>query len=153
MLLIDENDVHYTVHRQNQSGVCILSFLSFLMMNEPIKNLLGTAADELPYYAVIFTSILRNYEGDSKSTSYASTAAAMHALAQDQAGFLALESAREGLGITVSYWKDLDSIKAWKTNSEHLLAQQLGKTEFYAAYHVRIAKVERHYSFHQEQGI
>lgn len=42
-------------------------------------------------------------------------------LAKQQDGFLGVESARNEIGITVSYWKDIDSIKKWKQNSEHLL--------------------------------
>lgn len=38
-----------------------------------------------------------------------------------QATFLVLAlKIRENIGITVSYWKDLDSIKQWKNNIEHL---------------------------------
>lgn len=132
--------------------IVITSFLSFLLMNEPLKNILGTASYELPYYAVIFTSILRKNQDDSKSTTYTSIAQSMHLLAQEQSGFLGLESAREEIGITVSYWKDLASISAWKAHSDHRLAQQMGRDEFYAAFHVRIAKVERHYSFLQDKS-
>jgi heme-degrading monooxygenase HmoA len=71
----------------------------------------------------------------------------MVALAQQQDGFLGLESAREEVGITVSYWRDLESIKKWKGNSAHLFAQQQGKEKWYEGYRVRICKVEREYGF------
>lgn len=67
-------------------------------------------------------------------------------LAEQQPGFLGVESARDTLGITVSYWKDLDSIKQWKANVEHIEAQKLGRKKWYAAFTTRIAKVEREYS-------
>ena len=95
-----------------------------------------------PYYAVIFTSKLKK-----KSLAYEEMAHKMLKLAQKQKGFLGMESAREEIGITVSYWKDLESIKNWKQNTAHQLAQKLGKNEWYAAYRVRIAKVERDYEF------
>lgn len=38
-----------------------------------------------------------------------------------------MESLGNELGITVSYWKDLDSISKWKEHSEHVLAQKLGR--------------------------
>ena len=57
-----------------------------------------------------------------------------------------MESARETVGITVSYWADLESIRAWKANAEHLDAQRLGHQKWYAAFKVRIAKVERDYA-------
>jgi heme-degrading monooxygenase HmoA len=70
----------------------------------------------------------------------------MVALAAQQPGFLGAESARNEVGITVSYWKDLESIRAWKANAEHLEAQRQGRDKWYGAYTTRIAKVERDYS-------
>jgi heme-degrading monooxygenase HmoA len=95
-----------------------------------------------PYYAVIFTS-LRTH-GDN---GYSDMANNMVQLAAEQPGFLGIESAREGLGITVSYWLDLESIKQWKANAEHLVAQKLGREQWYTSFRVRIAKVERDYGF------
>jgi heme-degrading monooxygenase HmoA len=56
-----------------------------------------------------------------------------------------MESAREDVGVTVSYWQDLDSIKQWKQNVEHLGAQKMGREQWYETFKVRIAKVERDY--------
>ena len=95
-----------------------------------------------PYYAVIFSSI-RSEEIDG----YSEMADLMVDLASKQEGFLGVESARNELGITVSYWKDLDSIKKWKQHSDHLVAQQKGRTKWYKNYKTRIAKVERDYGF------
>lgn len=66
-------------------------------------------------------------------------------LASQQTGFLGVESARDEVGITVSYWSDLDSIKQWKANIEHQAAQRVGKEKWYASFKVRISKVERDY--------
>jgi heme-degrading monooxygenase HmoA len=68
-------------------------------------------------------------------------------LAEKQAGFLGVEHARDALGITVSYWQDLESIKNWKTHAEHTLARNRGRSEWYKEFKVRIAKVERDYKF------
>ena len=78
-----------------------------------------------PYYAVIFTSLRRDDDGEA----YGRTAERMMELAAKQPGFLGVESAREGLGITVSYWTDLDAIAAWKRNAEHLTAQGNGRRD------------------------
>ncbi|MHB1930973.1 MAG: antibiotic biosynthesis monooxygenase family protein, partial [Acidimicrobiales bacterium] len=56
---------------------------------------------EPPYVAVIFTSL--RTPGDR---GYAATAERMLELARRQDGYLGFETAREGLGITVSYWRD-----------------------------------------------
>ena len=95
-----------------------------------------------PYYAVIFTSIRTM---DDKG--YSEMAELMITLAQEQTGFLGIETARENLGITVSYWKDLESIKQWKINSDHQIAQEKGKTDWYSSFKVRISKVEKDYDF------
>ena len=93
-----------------------------------------------PYFAVIFTSV--RTEGDN---GYSDMANKMVELAKQQPGFLGMESAREDIGITVSYWADLDSNKNWKMNTEHLDAQKAGRKFWYDAFKVRISKVERDY--------
>ena len=94
------------------------------------------------YYAVIFTSTRTEVE-----EGYAEMAVRMVELAKQQPGFIGLESARSEIGITVSYWESLEAIKAWKENTEHLFAQEKGKTTWYKNFKVRIAKVEREYEF------
>jgi len=54
------------------------------------------------------------------------------------------------VGITVSYWKDLESIQAWRENADHTLAQQHGKDVWYKEFKTRICKVERDYDFNRE---
>lgn len=95
-----------------------------------------------PYYAVIFTSVRTAIED-----GYDEMAVRMVELAAQQPGFLGVESARNEVGITVSYWADLDSIKAWKAQTEHKEAQRLGHQQWYQYFQVRIAKVERDYGF------
>lgn len=96
---------------------------------------------EPPYYAVIFTSL--RTEGDH---GYGAMAQRMVDLASEQPGFLGVESARDEVGITVSYWRDLESIRNWKQHAQHLIAQCRGQDVWYAEYSVRIARVERAYS-------
>ncbi len=100
-----------------------------------------------PYYAVIFTSLLTEVTDD-----YEHTAQRMMDLAAQQPGFLGVESARSGLGITVSYWKDEASIAAWRKNAEHSLARERGRAEWYAAFCTRVCKVEREYRFERENS-
>ena len=97
---------------------------------------------EPPYYAVIFTSLRTEVHKD-----YAATSEKMIELAEKQTGFLGVEHAREDMGITVSYWKDLESIKKWKNHTEHTHARNMGRSEWYKEFKVRIARVERDYGF------
>ena len=94
------------------------------------------------YYAVIFTSTRTEVEA-----GYAEMATKMVELAKAQPGFIGVESARNEIGITVSYWESLEAIQNWKANMEHVEAQEKGKTTWYKNYKVRIAKVEREYEF------
>lgn len=94
---------------------------------------------EPPYYAVIFTSV-RNDDDNG----YAEMANQMLALASEQAGFLGFDSARQDIGISVSYWSSLEAIKAWKENPAHRQAQARAK-DWYKTFRVRICRVEREY--------
>ena len=95
-----------------------------------------------PYYAVIFTSTqTETIEG------YSEMAEKMENLAKQQKGFIGIDSARNEVGITVSYWESLEAIKNWKANTDHLFAQQKGREQWYNWYNVRICKVEREYEF------
>ncbi|MHB0756052.1 antibiotic biosynthesis monooxygenase family protein [Polaribacter sp. M15] len=95
-----------------------------------------------PYYAVIFTTILNDNLED-----YLETAERIEALAKEQKGFLGIESARNTIGITVSYWQTLADITHWKNNIEHTEARNLGREKWYKQYQLRICKVEREYGF------
>jgi len=97
-----------------------------------------------PYYAVIFSS-QRAAAGDD---DYEATAQRMADLAATMPGYLGIESARntEGFGITVSYWKDEESIRQWKAHLEHGQAQARGKREWYQHYELRVARVDRAYA-------
>lgn len=94
-----------------------------------------------PYYAVIFTSV--RADGDN---GYGETAKQMLALVSRQPGFLGFESARQELGISVSYWQSPEAIAAWKTDAEHRMTQSHAK-EWYKTFRVRVCRVVREYGF------
>lgn len=95
-----------------------------------------------PYYAVIFTS-LRTPDDNG----YEEMAEQMVEAAKLQPGYLGIESARSEIGVTVSYWQNLEDIRAWKTETSHRLAQKYGRDFWYSAYKVRVSLVERDYEF------
>jgi heme-degrading monooxygenase HmoA len=95
-----------------------------------------------PYYAVIFTSH-RSADGGG----YEETARRMFDLAAKQPGFLGYDTAADELGITVSFWADEAAIAAWKRDADHAYAQYEGRTRWYDAYEIRVARVERAYGF------
>ena len=89
-----------------------------------------------PYYAVIFTSVLNeNIKGYDEMTNQ------MTELVHHQPGFLGVDSARDKIGITVSYWSSLEAIDNWRTNSQHQSAKNQGKKKWYDSYSLKICKV------------
>ncbi|GLZ41902.1 antibiotic biosynthesis monooxygenase [Actinokineospora sp. NBRC 105648] len=97
-----------------------------------------------PYYAVIFSSLLSPHD-----QGYAEAATRMMDLVQSSPGFLAVDSARgdDRLGITVAYFRDEESIRAWRDHVEHTTTRERGRAQWYDAYELRVAKVERAYGF------
>jgi heme-degrading monooxygenase HmoA len=95
------------------------------------------ATPEPPYVAVIFTT-----EQSDDLDGYAVMAERMLVLARSQPGFLGIESVHEGArGITVSYWRDRDAVRAWGAHPEHLKAQRLGRERWYRNWCLRIVEV------------
>lgn len=103
----------------------------------------ATSLPNPPYYAVIFV----NQRTPDDHEGYGQMAERMVELAQQQPGYLGMESVREtsGKGITVSYWRDEEAIAQWKNNIEHIEARKLGKKIWYEDYQLQIAKIEHGY--------
>lgn len=103
-----------------------------------------------PYYAVVFSS--QRTENDADGDAEMSDR--MFALAAQQPGYLGVETAHreDGFGMTVSYWESLDSIRKWRAQAEHKIAQQQGRTTWYEQYKLRICLVETEYSFERTAG-
>jgi heme-degrading monooxygenase HmoA len=99
---------------------------------------------EPPYYAVIFTS-----QRTDSDLGYEAAAQRMAELAAQQSGYLGIESTRDeaGLGITVSYFKTLQDIAAWRSQGEHAAVRDQGRAKWYSHYELRVAKVERAYGW------
>lgn len=101
---------------------------------------------EIGNYAVIFTSVLND-----PAIEYHEMAEQMLELAKRQPGFLGFESARSEIGISVSYWESLEAIQHWKQQTQHLLAQERGRSEWYQHYAVKVCCIEKAYSFQQAE--
>jgi heme-degrading monooxygenase HmoA len=115
-------------------------------MNLPAPFALGL---QPPYYAVIFSS----QRTDGGAADYDRAADRMATLAAEQPGYLGIESTRDaqGFGITVSYWRALDDVAAWKRNAEHTLARDTGRAQWYTQYELRVARVERAYAWQRPE--
>ncbi len=96
--------------------------------------------------AVVFVS-RRSVLHDAE---YEAMAQRMEELAREQPGFLEIVSVRDPvtrLGISVSYFADEESARAWKAHPEHREAQRQGAADFYEDYRVTVAEVVREYRF------
>ena len=92
-------------------------------------------------YAVIFTA-----EVNQVDEEYSRTAKRMRELAQEKYGCTEFVSVTEGKKeISISYWQSEEQIRQWKQDSEHLLAQQLGRSTWYNSYKVQVVEVVREY--------
>jgi heme-degrading monooxygenase HmoA len=116
---------------------------------EPTGETGPASTPEPPYWAVIFTS--RRCADPAATADYGKTADRMLKLAAQQPGYLGVETVEEGgVSITVSYWADEAAIGAWRRDADHAFAQYEGRTRWYDAYELRVAKVERARSFVRE---
>ena len=93
-------------------------------------------------YAVIFKAKTKKLDG-----AYFEMAKRMRELAMNKYGCLEFIAVSECANeIALSYWESLEQIKLWKENSEHLVAQELGKEKWYEDYTVEIVEIISQYS-------
>ena len=95
-----------------------------------------------PYFTVVFTSQRTRVE-----EGYTEMNDSLWNDAQKLGGFLGSESLRneDGFGVTVLYFKDMETIQEWSKYQKHLRRKEMGKRKWYEGYRVRIGKVEREY--------
>jgi len=98
-------------------------------------------------FAVIFHAEISQLDDQ-----YFAMARQMRELAMTQYGCLDFVATTEGTReIAISYWPSLDHIKHWKQNSDHLQAQQQGKSRWYKSYKVEIVELLRTYESHSSR--
>jgi heme-degrading monooxygenase HmoA len=105
----------------------------------------GMPTQTLGTVAVIFIA-QRTLEDDE---GYNIAATKMDAMAAQQPGYRGIDSTRgpDGLGITVSYWADDASAKAWRDNPEHAAIREQGRGKWYLHYDLHVASVTRSYDW------
>lgn len=92
-------------------------------------------------YVVIFHAKTRKLDAE-----YLETARLMRETALAKFGCIDIHSVIQGQDeVTLSYWLNEESIRAWKTHPEHILVQQVGRERWYESYSVQIAQVSREY--------
>jgi len=104
-----------------------------------------TRAQPAGTIAVIFTS-QRTSEDDA---DYQTAAQQMSELAAAQPGYRGQHSVRgsDGFGITISYWADEASAKAWRDHPNHAATREAGRDRWYDHYSLEVAEVARSYDW------
>jgi len=90
---------------------------------------------------ILFRSRLTDTAGDD----YARMADAMLAHARTFPGFVDVKSfkADDGERLTVVWWQDEETLKAWASDSKHRAAQHAGRERWYEYYKMDVAKIVR----------
>ena len=92
-------------------------------------------------YVVIFRAEVNRFDD-----AYSAMAERMRELAINEYGCLEFTACTEGsYEIALSYWENESQIKVWRQNSEHLIAQELGKNNWYKSYTVQVVEIVREY--------
>ena len=81
---------------------------------------------------------------------YFDLAAELRPLLADLEGFISIERfqslSEPGKLLSLSFWRDEDSIQRWRQLEQHRMAQAAGRTQVFEDYRLRIAHVLRDYS-------
>jgi len=95
-------------------------------------------------FAVIFRA-----KPAAQDELYSQTVERMRALAFEKYGCIEFITATEenDQEIAISYWGDEASIIRWRKDSEHMLAQELGRAQWYESYSVQVVEIKREYSY------
>lgn len=57
----------------------------------------------------------------------------------------------ENTFVTLFYWRDRDSIKAWREDPEHVRIQRLAREKIFARYKIRVCNIEREYAWERSE--
>jgi len=86
---------------------------------------------------------------DSKKQEYLSIAAELMPVLKEMDGFISIERfqslANNGKILSLSFWRDEESIANWRNMELHRFAQAKGRMDVFKDYRLRIAGVVRDY--------
>ena len=99
---------------------------------------------------ILFRSKLTDSAGDD----YAHMAAEMDAHARTFPGFVDVKSftAEDGERLTVVWWQDEETLKAWASDARHRVAQATGRQRWYEYYKMDVAEIVRVRNFERRHA-
>lgn len=102
-------------------------------------------------HVVIFE--VRPKEG--RRGDYLDIAASLRSELEQMEGFISIERfaslTDEGKVLSLSFWRDEESLVRWRNHAEHQAAQGRGRNEVFEDYRLRIASVIRDYGMHDRK--
>ena len=93
--------------------------------------------------------IFRSLRTDHSEETYGEWSDRMDELVVTMPGYIGHTSVRDatGRGVTISYFRSMAELVAWKNVPEPLEAQALGRSSFYREYEIEVAEIVRHYEW------
>jgi heme-degrading monooxygenase HmoA len=96
------------------------------------------------------------FEFTPKEGRFADYKALAEGLADDvrnAEGFISIERfesiSNKGKFVSLSFWRDEEAVRAWRTNAAHRPAQRAGRAGIFAHYRLRVASVVRDYGMNE----
>jgi heme-degrading monooxygenase HmoA len=87
---------------------------------------------------------------DGRFADYKALAEGLADDVRDADGFLSIERfesiSNKGKFVSLSFWRDEEAVRRWRTLQKHREAQRQGRGGIFAAYRVRVAQVMRDYT-------
>ncbi|MGO3127369.1 MAG: antibiotic biosynthesis monooxygenase family protein [Luteimonas sp.] len=101
-----------------------------------------------PYHV----AILRYRRNGEDAAGYREALLDMVEMARFQPGCLGMESVdgEDGDGVTLSYWTDEASIRAWRARGDQGVIREKDRRGWYEHYALQIARVERAYEWSRD---
>ena len=97
----------------------------------------------------MFAVIFEVWPAEGRAGDYFDLAAALAADLKQIDGFVSIERfqslATPGKYVSISFWRDEEAIRAWRSLERHRSAQARGRAGVFADYRLRVASVVRDY--------
>lgn len=89
----------------------------------------------------------------ARRQDYLDTAGALRAELETIDGFVSVERfaslAQPGKLLSLSFWRDEEAVRRWRTGEAHRAAQAAGRAGVFADYRLRVAEVTRDYGLRE----
>jgi heme-degrading monooxygenase HmoA len=90
---------------------------------------------------------------ENGAKEYFDLAAGLRPLLEEIEGFISIERfeslATKGKYLSLSFWRDEESIRTWRNMEEHRTVQAKGRRSVFAKYRIRVASVVRDYGLEE----